>query len=234
MVQLSLPLLDHWHSSSTLFLSVFIIWPTKAKRHRYIHKKMIYDQVMGRPGDILYLPGSRRDKKWLNKAAVSPNTRKWNFLKELGVGEGSVSNTVWTGVPLDDASFHYIYYMCIGIATAILIMRISKYSYDLIVTNILWCTVFNIIFFTTLASRFGFQHETFSKLRVATSHIHHKFHSNLINISAVIQEGNHLKTFLFVMPQSLNCWPWKSKNPSSPRRSAGKIFLSSNWRIDRW
>lgn len=152
----SLPLLDYWHSSSTLFLSVFIIWPTKAKWHSYIHKKMIYDQVMGRPGDILYLPGSRRDKKWLNKAAVFPNTRKWNFLKELGVGEGSVSNTVWEGVPLDDASFHYIYYMCICIATAILIMRISKYSYDLIVTNILWCTVFNIIIFHYISFKVWF------------------------------------------------------------------------------
>lgn len=174
---------------------MFIIWPTKAKRHRYIHKKMIYDQVMGRPGDILYLPGSRRDKKWLNKVAVYSNTRKVNFWRSLVLGRG-----VWEGVPLDDAvSTKHI----IGIITATLEVR-------------------------------SFWHETFSKLRVATSHIHHRFHSNLINISAVIQEGNHLETFVFVMPQSLNCWPWKSKNPSSPRRSAGKIFLSSNWRIDRW
>lgn len=69
---------------------------------------------------------------------------------------GSVSNTVWTGVPLDDASFHYIYYMCICIATAILIMRISKYSYDLIVTNILWCTVFNIIIFHYISFKVWF------------------------------------------------------------------------------
>lgn len=92
-------------------------------------------------------------------------------MKELGVGEGSVSNTVYEGVPLDDAvSTKHI----IGIITATLEVT-------------------------------SFWHETFSKLRVATSHIYHKFHSNLINISAVTQKGNHLKTFVFVMPQSLNC-----------------------------
>lgn len=111
---------------------------------------------MGRFGDIFYLFGSRRDKKWLNKVVVFLNIRKWNFLKEFGVGEGSVLNIVWEGVFLDDVSFYYIYYMCICIVIVFLIMRIFKYFYDLIVINILWCIVFNIIIFYYISFKVWF------------------------------------------------------------------------------
>lgn len=111
---------------------------------------------MGRFGDIFYLFGSRRDKKWLNKVVVYLNIRKVNFLKEFGVGEGSVLNIVWIGVFLDDVSFYYIYYMCICIVIVILIMRIFKYFYDLIVINILWCIVFNIIIFYYISFKVWF------------------------------------------------------------------------------